>query len=95
MPQCCPIDNKNMYIYVGFVYAEEHPEVKTLFGPDPWLAVWSVLLVVFQVCSLWGVYHLSWLHTIILAYCLGGTLNHSLMLGQLYIYTSMDYILCM
>ncbi|KAF2363306.1 Sphingolipid delta4-desaturase N-terminal [Trinorchestia longiramus] len=60
---------------------KKHPEVKSLFGPDPWLAVWVLLLVVFQVASLFVVYHLHWLQTIVLAYCIGGTLNHSLTLA--------------
>jgi len=60
---------------------KKHPEIKTLFGPDPWLAVWSLLLVAFQVCSLAVIRQLSWGPTLVLAYCLGGTLNHSLMLA--------------
>uniref|UniRef100_A0A2P2I8U3 sphingolipid 4-desaturase n=1 Tax=Hirondellea gigas TaxID=1518452 RepID=A0A2P2I8U3_9CRUS len=58
-----------------------HPEVKTLFGPDPWLAVWVLLLVAFQITSLFVVQRLGWPETIFLSYCVGGTLNHSLMLA--------------
>lgn len=59
----------------------KHPEVKTLFGSDPWIAFWVVVMVTFQISSLFVVYRLNWVQTIVLAYFVGGTINHSLMLG--------------
>ncbi|KAF2363309.1 Fatty acid desaturase domain [Trinorchestia longiramus] len=60
---------------------KKHPEVKTLFGPDPMLGVWVVLIVLFQVASLFFVYHMHWVPFLLMSYCVGGTLNHSLTLA--------------
>ena len=60
---------------------EKYPEVKKLMGHDPSLK-WKVLLMVlFQFVSLYLVRDLSWGPLLILAYSLGGTINHSMTLA--------------
>lgn len=61
--------------------AEKHPEIKELFGNDATLVWWVFALVTFQLASLFVVRELSWFWVLILSYCIGGTINHSLMLG--------------
>lgn len=59
----------------------KYPEIKALFGHDtrlPWIVCG---LVLFQLCSFAVVARLSWPAVVILAYCIGGTINHSLMLA--------------
>ncbi|XP_050711818.1 sphingolipid delta(4)-desaturase DES1-like isoform X1 [Eriocheir sinensis] len=60
---------------------KKHPEIKELFGNDPNLKWWVLGLVTFQVLSLFVVKDLPWLWVFLLAYCIGGTINHSLMLA--------------
>nr|QPF20891.1 sphingolipid delta(4)-desaturase DES1-like [Cherax quadricarinatus] len=60
---------------------KKHPEIKELFGNDPNLIWWVLGLVIFQILSLCLVRELSWLWVLILCYCIGGTINHSLMLA--------------
>ncbi|KAB7506227.1 Sphingolipid delta(4)-desaturase DES1 [Armadillidium nasatum] len=59
----------------------KHPEIKELFGHDPMLKVWTLLLVTFQILSLFIVQNLSWVYVVLLSYCVGGVINHSLMLA--------------
>ncbi|XP_076041664.1 delta4-sphingolipid-FADS-like protein ifc [Oratosquilla oratoria] len=60
---------------------KKHPNIKELFGNDPNLKWWVIVLVTFQILSLFLIKDLSWLWVVILAYCVGGTINHSLMLA--------------
>ncbi|XP_045622583.1 sphingolipid delta(4)-desaturase DES1 isoform X2 [Procambarus clarkii] len=69
---CCVLDQR---------VREKHPEIKELFGNDPNLIWWVLGLVTFQILSLFVVRELSWLWVLILCYCIGGTINHSLMLA--------------
>ncbi|CAH1791660.1 unnamed protein product [Owenia fusiformis] len=59
----------------------KHPEVKTLMGHDPSLK-WKVLsMVAFQILSAYFLRDASWVTIVILAYVLGGTINHSMTLA--------------
>ncbi|KAK4320615.1 hypothetical protein Pmani_008533 [Petrolisthes manimaculis] len=60
---------------------KKHPEVKQLFGHDVRLKWWVASLVTFQLASLFLVREMSWPLALFLAYCIGGTINHSLMLA--------------
>ncbi|XP_045121243.1 sphingolipid delta(4)-desaturase DES1-like [Portunus trituberculatus] len=60
---------------------KKHPEIKELFGNDSNLKWWVLGLVSFQLLSLFVVKDLPWLWVFLLAYCIGGTINHSLMLA--------------
>ena len=63
-------------------FAEKYPQIKKLFGVDPWFK-WKVVgLVLLQFLMLFVVRDCSWPITIALAYCFGGVINHALMLGE-------------
>ncbi|KAF2363305.1 Sphingolipid delta4-desaturase N-terminal [Trinorchestia longiramus] len=61
---------------------QKHPEVKQLFGPDPWTGVSMIAMVIFQICSLFFVVHMRWWEFLLMAYFVGGTVNHSLVAGM-------------
>lgn len=61
---------------------EKYPQIKKLFGYDPnfkWVVTGMVLV---QFLSMFIVKDLSYPLLFILAYCFGGIINHSLMLGK-------------
>ena len=60
---------------------EKYPEIKKLMGPDPNLKYVVIGMVMFQVMSVMYISQLSWFWVILLAYCLGGVVNHSLTLA--------------
>ena len=61
----------------------KYPEIKKLYGIDTNFK-WVVLgLVTFQILSLFVVQHFQWPLLILSAYCVGGVINHTLMLGEL------------
>lgn len=60
---------------------KKYPEIKKLFGVDPKFKWIALSLVVFQLASLFLVQHLSWPQLIVAAYCVGGVINHALMLA--------------
>ncbi|XP_025409166.1 sphingolipid delta(4)-desaturase DES1 isoform X1 [Sipha flava] len=60
---------------------EKHPEIKKLYGPDKnfkWIVIITTIL---QLGSFYFIKDLKWPIVIILAYCFGGVVNHSLMLA--------------
>lgn len=60
----------------------KHPEVKTLFGPDPalkWKCSFAVLVQV-VMCTLVG--RLSWWQWLLCTYMLSGTINHAMTLAM-------------
>lgn len=69
-------------IFICILTAEKHPKIKELFGHDVRLKWWVAVLVTFQLASLFLVRKMSWPLALFLSYCVGGTINHSLMLGQ-------------
>ncbi|CAH2101840.1 unnamed protein product [Euphydryas editha] len=60
---------------------EKYPEIKKLYGFDP-MFKWVVTgMVLTQFAMMPIVQHMSWPVVILLAYCFGGVINHSLMLA--------------
>ena len=68
--------------YKSFIVLEKHPEIKELMGHDTKFKHIVLGMVAFQLASLFIVCRLQWPALIILAYCVGGVINHSLMLGK-------------
>jgi len=65
-----------------FDFSEKYPQIKKLFGHDPNFK-WTVLgMMALQVVVVMCVKDLSWPLLILASYCLGGVINHSLMLGM-------------
>nr|AIM40227.1 desaturase [Cydia pomonella] len=63
------------------IILEKYPEIKQLFGYDPnfkWVVTGMVLV---QLITLPFIQYLSWPMLIVVAYCFGGVINHSLMLA--------------
>ncbi|XP_014483756.1 PREDICTED: sphingolipid delta(4)-desaturase DES1 isoform X1 [Dinoponera quadriceps] len=64
------------------IILEKYPQIKKLFGYDPkfkWIVICMVLI---QFLSYFIVKDLSYPKLLILAYCFGGVINHSLMLAE-------------
>jgi sphingolipid delta-4 desaturase len=58
---------------------QRHPEVRTLFGRNPWTAVFVFLLVGIQVGAAYlASSQLGWIWVAVLAYALGAFVNHAL-----------------
>jgi sphingolipid 4-desaturase/C4-monooxygenase len=57
---------------------KKYPEVKKLFGYDPWIAVPVTLTVIMQLVMGWLVRDAPWKVVIPLAWIVSATLNHSL-----------------
>ncbi|CAK1593029.1 unnamed protein product [Parnassius mnemosyne] len=63
------------------IILEKYPEIKKLYGYDP-LFKWVVTaMVLSQLLVLPFVKYMSWPVLLIVAYCFGGVINHSLMLA--------------
>lgn len=63
------------------IILEKYPQIKKLFGYDPnfkWVVTGMVLI---QILSLFIVKDLSYPKLLLMAYCFGGVINHSLMLA--------------
>ncbi|KAA3677129.1 sphingolipid 4-desaturase/C4-monooxygenase [Paragonimus westermani] len=60
---------------------KKYPQIKELMGPDPNLKWQILILVLFQVASLPFVQHLGWFSIFLLAYLVGGVVNHALNLA--------------
>ena len=56
----------------------KYPQIKKLMGYEPRIALWVTLEVFLQILMCWLVKDLSWTSVLVLAYVLGGTINHSL-----------------
>nr|QDF20354.1 delta4-desaturase [Berryteuthis magister] len=59
----------------------KYPQVKKLFGPDYKTKYIVVVLVLVQMMAMFIVKDWSWPNMLILAYCFGGVINHSLSLA--------------
>ncbi|KAF9797801.1 hypothetical protein SFRURICE_017996, partial [Spodoptera frugiperda] len=59
----------------------KYPQIKKLFGYDPNFKWVVTLMVLVQIISLPFVVQLSWPLMLVVAYCFGGVINHSLMLA--------------
>jgi len=65
-----------------FFILEKYPQIKKLFGYDPnfkWIVTGMVLI---QFVTFFIVKDLSYPQLLLSAYCFGGVINHSLMLGM-------------
>ncbi|KAK7593121.1 hypothetical protein V9T40_007873 [Parthenolecanium corni] len=60
---------------------KKYPQIKKLYGIDPNFKWVVVALVLFQISSLFVIRNLSWPAVLIAAYCVGGVINHTLMLA--------------
>lgn len=60
---------------------QKYPQIKKLFGYDPWFKWVAASIVFIQIISLPVVNELSWPLVMMTSYCFGGILNHSLMLA--------------
>lgn len=71
-----------MYIVSEMAFLPgKYPQIKKLFGYDPmfkWIVTGMVLI---QFISIFFVKDLSYPMLFLVAYCFGGVINHSLMLG--------------
>jgi len=61
---------------------KKHPEIKTLFGPDEWLAYKIALVVGVQFVAMGVAITQPWPLFWLMTYVVGGTLNHTLQLGM-------------
>lgn len=59
----------------------KYPQVKKLYGPDEKLKYIVVAMVLVQLVVMYFVKNMSWTNIIILAYCFGGVINHSMSLA--------------
>lgn len=62
-------------------FAEKYPEVKKLMGPNPRQKYIVTVMVLVQFLTMYLIRDATWFTTIVLAYCFGGTINHSLSLA--------------
>lgn len=60
---------------------KSHPEIKQLFGVDPWFKWQVTLLVLVQMAMLFVMVGQSWSVVVVAGYCFGGVINHALMLA--------------
>ena len=72
---------KNNVFTISVHCVEKYPEIKKLMGPDPDFKYVVTAIVMFQFMSVFYISHLSWFWVVLLAYCLGGVINHSLTLA--------------
>nr|AID66658.1 desaturase [Agrotis segetum] len=63
------------------IILEKYPQIKKLFGYDPNFKWVVTAMVLVQIISLPFVTQLSWPMMLLVAYCFGGVINHSLMLA--------------
>jgi sphingolipid delta-4 desaturase len=57
-----------------------HPEVRALYGADPWLKWQALAAVAVQLGACYVARDMSWPSVLLLAYALGGVVNHSMTL---------------
>lgn len=57
---------------------QKHPEVRRLFGNNPWTALFAVGLVVLQIFLAAGLTPTPWWLLLLCTYLIGGTINHAL-----------------
>ncbi|XP_040580830.1 sphingolipid delta(4)-desaturase DES1 [Lepeophtheirus salmonis] len=60
---------------------KKYPQIKKLFGVNPWFKFQVVFIVLIQILSFYLLKDQSWGLIIILAYVFGGVANHALMLA--------------
>lgn len=60
----------------------KHPEIKNLFGPDPYMKYLVPLIVIFQLVTAYYVIQLPGWAILFLSWALAGTFNHNLSLAM-------------
>jgi len=60
---------------------ESHPEIRDLFGPEPLTLPLVILIIGIQLSVAYYLRNSSWNILLLLAWIIGGTLNHSLQLA--------------
>lgn len=60
---------------------EKYPEIKKLMGPDPHFKYIVSAMVIFNIVSCYFIGKLPYLWVVVISYCLGGIINHSLTLA--------------
>jgi len=67
---------------IFFLFSAKYPQIKKLFGYDPNFK-WVVLgMMTVQLILMHLMRDQSWTILLLTAYCIGGVINHSLMLGK-------------
>ncbi|XP_013793634.2 sphingolipid delta(4)-desaturase DES1-like, partial [Limulus polyphemus] len=62
-------------------FTEKYPEIKNLMGYDPVFKYVVLAMILTQFLMFWLLKDASWVTILIIAYCFGGVINHSLMLA--------------
>ncbi|ESO89808.1 hypothetical protein LOTGIDRAFT_124615 [Lottia gigantea] len=57
---------------------KKYPEIKKLMGYDSWIAYIVTVEVLIQIFMCWAIQDASWGAIVVMAYCFGAVLNHSL-----------------
>uniref|UniRef100_A0A8D8UTU6 sphingolipid 4-desaturase n=1 Tax=Cacopsylla melanoneura TaxID=428564 RepID=A0A8D8UTU6_9HEMI len=60
---------------------KKYPEIKKLFGHDPKFKYIVLCMVMVQLVTMYFLRNVSWSVLLVVAYCFGGVINHSLMLS--------------
>lgn len=60
---------------------KKYPEIKQLMGHEPKMIPAVSILIVIQLISCYLIKDASWLTVVCLSYCIGGVINHALMLA--------------
>lgn len=63
------------------IILEKYPQIKKLFGPDPYFKYVCGCMVLTQILMLFMMKDQSWQTIILTSYFFGGIINHSLMLA--------------
>jgi sphingolipid delta-4 desaturase len=82
-----PSDELNAYIVVAHAQPhpdrartimQDHPEVRALFGPNPWSALCLVGIVLLQLALALLIVHVPWWAMLLAAYFVGAILTHAM-----------------
>ncbi|EDS43594.1 dihydroceramide delta(4)-desaturase [Culex quinquefasciatus] len=74
--------NEQPHIGRRDVMLKKYPEIKKLYGPDPKFKYIVTAMVLMQIFMLQVMQDQSWKMIVLVAYCFGGVINHSLMLAN-------------
>ena len=74
-------ETQHPHTYRTRLILDKHPELKTLMGTCPVIRYSVSALVITQIMAAYFASYLSYFWVVILAYCFGGVINHSLTLA--------------
>lgn len=69
-------------VILQIILSAKYPQIKKLFGYDPNFKWVVTAMVMIQFLSMFIIKDLSYPMVFLVAYCFGGIINHSLMLGE-------------